>query len=295
MITGGKGQLGSDCAEVLGRSHEVTALGSADLDITRLLDVDAVVSRFSPEVILNCAAYTRVDACETEKDLAWEVNAKGPKNLALSVEKYGGRLIHISTDYVFDGRKKVPEPYLEEDGTHPMSHYGKSKLEGEKAVRETTERHVILRTAWLYGINGHNFLKTMLTLALRDSPDPIKVVNDQFGSPTWSHRLAIQLSGLIDGGARGTFHATAEGYCSWYELALYFLEKMGVAHSLVPCTSDEYPTPAARPKNSILENRRLKTEGIHLMTDWKADVAQFVRRFRQRLFEEHTDREEKVP
>jgi dTDP-4-dehydrorhamnose reductase len=294
LITGGKGQLGSDCAEVLGRSYEVMAMGSAELDITDPLDVDTVISRFSPEIILNCAAYTQVDACETEKDLAWRVNAKGPENLALSVKKHGGRLVHISTDYVFDGSKKLPEAYLEEDRPNPMSRYGKSKLEGEKAVRKTTERHIILRTAWLYGVNGHNFLKTMLKLALRDSSEPIKVVNDQFGSPTWSYRLAIQLSEMIEGNAQGTFHATAEGHCSWYELALYFLEKMEVAHSIVPCTSDEYPTPAVRPKNSILENRRLKIEGIHLMTDWQTDVEQFVRRFRKRLIEEHTDSKEKV-
>jgi len=134
----------------------------------------------------------------------------------------------------------------------------------------------------------------MLKLALRDPAEPIKVVNDQFGSPTWSFRLAMQLSEMIEGGAQGTFHATAEGCCSWYELAIYFLEKMDIAYTIVPCNSDEYPTPAVRPNNSILENRRLKTESIHLMTDWQTDVEQFVRRFRKRLIQEHTDSKEKV-
>jgi dTDP-4-dehydrorhamnose reductase len=283
LIAGGTGQLGSDCLQVMGESCEVTALGSTDLDITRLPDVERAVQDFSPDVLVNCAAYNQVDACETEREIAWNVNVKGPENLAACMEKYGGRLIHISTDYVFDGGKRPPAYYLEEDKPNPLSFYGKTKLEGERAVRRTTRRHTILRTAWLYGINGQNFIKTMLRLALKDPDKPVKVVNDQFGSPTWSYRLALQILKTIEAKGLGTYHATAEGNCTWYEFARYFLDKMDVPHGVIPCTSEEYPTPAPRPKNSILENRHLKEEGIHLMVDWQSDLDQYVTEFRERL------------
>jgi dTDP-4-dehydrorhamnose reductase len=143
-----------------------------------------------------------------------------------------------------------------------------------------------LRTAWLYGFRGGNFLKTILKLALKHPQEEIKVVKDQFGSPTWSYRLSIQIARLIAARGQGTYHATSEGYCTWYELARYFLEKMGIAHSLVPCTTDEYPTPASRPMNSILENRHLKTEDINLMPDWRDDLDEFVSLFRERLIDE---------
>jgi dTDP-4-dehydrorhamnose reductase len=144
----------------------------------------------------------------------------------------------------------------------------------------------------LYGINGHNFLKTMLKLALKDPLQPIKVVNDQFGSPTWSYRLALQIHEVVEGDGRGTFHATAEGHCSWYDLARSFLKTMGVTHTIVPCSSSEYPTPAKRPRNSILENHRLKKKGIHIMQDWQTDLDQFVGLFRDRLKNEQKEKEE---
>ncbi len=278
--------MGSDCCQVLQRSHDVYSLSPKELDITNPLDVDKMIRRFVPDIILNCAAYTNVDACETEKEPAWKVNVEGPKNLASGVEKHGGQLIHISTDFLFDGRKKPPEPYLEDDEPNPLSYYGRTKLEGEMAVRQATASHMILRTAWLYGVKGRNFLKTMLKLALKDPQKEIKVINDQLGSPTWSYRLALQIDKLIEVNGRGAYHASSEGYCTWYELACYFLEKMGVPHSLIPCTTEEYPTPATRPRNSILENRRLKEAGIHLMKYWQDDLDQFVSVFREQLIGE---------
>jgi dTDP-4-dehydrorhamnose reductase len=286
MIAGNKGQLGSDSEIVLGTDHELLAIDLDELDITNLSDVQNVVQDFSPHVILNCAAYTLVDKCETEKELAWNVNVIGPKNLALSVGKYGGRLIHISTDYVFDGRKKIPQPYAEADAPNPINYYGITKNEGEKAVRNALHEHVIVRTSWLYGFKGHNFLKTMLKLALKNPDKEIRVVDDQYGSPTWSYRLAQQISRLVDTDGRGTFHATSEGHCTWYELAECFLEKMDVPHILVPCTSEEYPTPAARPKNSILENRHLKNKKMNIMRHWIDDLDRFVSKFRERLIGE---------
>lgn len=286
MITGAKGQLGADCNRVLRKSYDLMAVGRDELDITNASNVDALVKNFMPDIIINCAAYTKVDKCENERELAWKVNVTGPQNLALSAEKYGSSLIHVSTDYVFDGRKNVPDPYVETDKTNPISNYGISKLEGEKVIKKAMNRYMILRTAWLYGIEGHNFLKTMLKLSLRSSDNTIKVVNDQFGSPTWTYRLALQIERLIETNYRGIFHATAEGYCTWYELAVYFLKKMGVSHTIIPCTTEEYPTPATRPINSILENRNLKKKGMNIMADWKSDVDEFVLNFRKVLIKE---------
>ncbi len=283
LITGGKGQLGSDCVRVLRESHEIRITDLEDLDITSFSEVSALVGVFLPDIILNCAAYTQVDACETSQDLAWKVNVSGPENLALCAQEHGGRLIHISTDYVFDGKKPLPEPYVEDDAPGPLSYYGKTKLESERVVQRTAERHIILRVAWMYGISGHNFLKTMLRLALENPRKTIRVVSDQFGSPTWSYRLAHQIARLAEGNGQGTYHATSEGHCSWYEFAGYFLRRMEIPHSIEPCTTQEYPTPAPRPRNSILENQRLKQEGISLMRDWHADVDQYVADFREEL------------
>lgn len=286
LITGSKGQLGTDAVDVLGRFHEIFAVDLEELDITNPTDVKIAVAHFRPDVILNCAAFTNVDASETQKDIAWKVNVEGPRNLAQRVQELGGYLIHISTDYVFSGEKLYPQPYLETDEAGPVSFYGKTKFEGEKAVRQTTDRYCIVRTAWLYGISGNNFLKTMLRLAAENPLKKIKVVNDQFGSPTWSYQLAVQLAKIIEANGTGTYHATAEGYCTWYELAVYFLQAMKIPHSFVPCKTEEYPTPAKRPRNSILENRRLKHAGISVMRDWREDLYQFVSQFGERLRKE---------
>ncbi|MEA1949478.1 MAG: dTDP-4-dehydrorhamnose reductase [Thermodesulfobacteriota bacterium] len=283
LVTGGKGQLGMDCVRVFSETHEVLAIDLDELDITRLADLEALVQKFMPDIIINCAAYTHVDNCEIEKDLAWNVNVVGTKNLLKCSENQGGRLIHVSTDYVFDGSKKIPEPYVEKDKPNPVSYYGKTKYESEKVVRKGADRHVILRPAWMYGVNGHNFLKTMLKLALKNPEDEIRVVNDQYGSPTWSYGLALQIQRIIDTDAGGIYHATAEGYCTWFELAEYFLNKMDVPHNIVPCTSEEFPTRAKRPKNSILENRHLKEKGINIMSQWQDDIDRFVSSFREGL------------
>jgi dTDP-4-dehydrorhamnose reductase len=286
MITGAKGQLGADCERVLRSRHEVTALSRDEMDISDVSNVDIRIKQLLPDVIINCAAYTKVDTCETEKDTAWKVNVTGAGNLAGCAEKYGSRLIHVSTDYVFDGRKSMPEPYVENDETNPISYYGKTKLEGEKAIKGAGGRFIIVRTAWLYGLNRQNFLKTMLKLALKNPNGKIKVVNDQFGSPTWTYRLSLQIAALIETDTTGIIHATAEGHCTWYELAVYFLDKMDIPHIVIPCTTLEYPTPAKRPMNSILENRILKNKGMNIMAHWKTDVDEFVLNFRKVLIKE---------
>lgn len=286
LICGGGGQVGSDCTLLLSRRHEVTSPDKTNFDITDSESVLRMVSAVSPDVLLNCAAYTNVDACETEKDKAWRVNADGPGNLASATSKHGSKLVHISTDYVFNGRKIVPEPYTEDDETDPLSVYGKSKLEGERMVNKITQNYLILRTAWVYGIHGRNFLKSILRLVLRDPGKEIKVVHDQFGSPTWAYDLARQIEKLLEANVSGLYHSSAGGYCSWYELAIYFLQRMGLKHHIVPCSSSDYTTNAIRPANSILENRRLKAEGHSIMTSWQEGVNQFIDAFADRLIRE---------
>lgn len=286
LITGASGQLGKDCKRIFHTKHTVYALGSKELDITNHEQVRHHFQLVNPEIVINCAAYTAVDRCETDRENCWRVNAEGPGVIAAACAETGSRMIHISTDYVFDGCKPVPESYSEKEPTHPVSHYGASKLEGEKRVRRKLEDHLILRTAWLYGISGPNFLKTMLRLAVNDPKRIIRVVNDQFGSLTWSHRLARQISTLLASDATGTFHATAEGHTTWYEGARFFLEVMDVPFSMEPCTTNDYPTPAKRPINSILENNRLKELGLDRMVPWQEDVTTFANRFRDELLAE---------
>jgi len=286
LICGKSGQLGSDCEQALRQKFEVIAPDEKEFNITNKEAVEEIALSILPDVILNCAAYTMVDACETERELAWNINVKGPENLARAASKCGAGIIHISSDYVFDGKKRPPESYKEDDETGPLSYYGITKLESELAVRKLTDKHIIIRTAWVYGINGRNFLKTMLRLSFNNPEKTLKVVNDQYGSPTWSYRLAEQIGRLIEVNAAGTYHASSEGYCTWYELAKYFLEKIDVRYNLLPCSTDEYPTPAARPKNSILENSRLREENINLMQDWRKEVDTFVINFKERLIKE---------
>ena len=288
LITGGRGQLGLDLTAALSESHTVTAVDLPELNITDESAVAGLLGRLAPQVVVNCAAFTRVDDCEHQSEAAWLANATGPRILARALAPSRARLIQISTDYVFDGQRRVPEPYTESDAPRPLSQYGRSKLAGEQAVLDASADNAVVRTAWLYGAGGPNFLKTMLRLALDPDRSEIRVVNDQFGSPTWSWRLARQIGRLVESGGSGIYHATAEGYGSWYDLARHFLGCMDVPCRLVPCTSAEYPTPARRPANSILDNRRLRSEGIWLMQPWRDDVARFAREHGERLRAEVT-------
>lgn len=286
LLTGARGLLGRDCCEVFRRHHEVLAVGRQDLDITDPAQVDAAVSRFRPEAIVNCAAFTRVDLCETERDQAVRGNITGPRNLALSAARQGALLVYISSDYVFNGQKPPPSPYLEDDPTGPLSWYGHTKLEGERAVQDSGARHLIVRTSWLYGRHGPNFLKKILQMALSPQITELKVVDDQFGSPTWSYRLALQLARLLEAGGQGIYHASAVGYCTWFELARHFLASLGVTKNLKPCPTTDYPTPAARPRNSILGNRRLEEAGLNVMRPWQEDVDEFVAAYKEELVRE---------
>lgn len=287
LLTGARGLLGADLVQALGPDHELFPFSRRELDVGDPGQVAAAIRRLAPDWVVNAAAFTRVDACETEREAAFRVNAQGPGNLALALQEQGGRLLQVSTDYVFAGDRPPPAPYRETDPTGPLSAYGQSKLAGEEAIREILgEEAIIVRTAWLYGAAGPNFLKTMLRLALTQPGRTLRVVHDQHGSPTWSWRLARQIKMLIEAGGRGLYHATAEGHCTWYELAALFFQLMDLKVNLQPITTGEYPTPAVRPRNSILENRRLKAAGLNVMRPWQEDLAEFVGRFKEALLEE---------
>jgi dTDP-4-dehydrorhamnose reductase len=282
LIIGFKGQLGTDCLSVM---PEALGVDLPEIDITNRFQCSEKLDSIRPSIIVNCAAYTAVDACETDP-VCWKVNADGPCYLAEWSAVNGAFLVHISTDYVFSGDKPLFEALVETERPAPVSEYGKSKLAGERAILESGASAAILRTAWLYGANGKNFLKTMLKLALQNPDREIRVVNDQFGSPTWSYTLARQIAAVTDAKATGIFHATSEGYCSWYDLASRFLQLMEVPHRIAPCTTTEYPTPARRPQNSILENAALKRQGLNIFENWDTELKQFVDANRNKLIEE---------
>ncbi|MEA3469265.1 MAG: dTDP-4-dehydrorhamnose reductase [Thermodesulfobacteriota bacterium] len=286
LITGGHGQLGSDVSSLLGKTHDVFSYGSRELDIDDSKKLSSVLAVRQPDVLVNCAAYTAVDSCETENKRAWMVNATGPENLAKAMESCNGRLIHISTDYVFDGNKPSTESYDEDDPVAPLSEYGRSKLAGEEAITAHSSNYLILRTAWLYGWQGKNFLKTMLRLALADPTRELKVVDDQYGSLTWTATLARQIQAVLSPDLQGIAHATAEGASTWYQGACYFLDSMQIPYNIAPCSTTEYPTPAHRPANSILENSRLKQAGLSVFTSWQKDIDQYVKLHKKELIEE---------
>ena len=286
LITGAGGQLGQDCTQLLGGRHAVTCCDVPKIDITNAEQVAAIFAACKPDAVINCAAYTAVDACETDQERCMAVNATGPELLARQCQIHGSRMLQISTDYVFDGMRAAPDCYTETDPPNPLSMYGRSKLAGDLAVQAATDNHLIIRTAWLYGIGNKNFLKTMLRLAVADPKRTIKVVNDQHGSLTWSWRLALQIERLLASDLTGIVHATAEGHSTWYEGARFFLDAMAVPYLMEPCTTAEYPTPAHRPANSILENSRLKAAGLNVMTDWRDDVRRFAEQYRDELLRE---------
>lgn len=286
LVVGSRGQLGSDCCALLNEENEITGCDIPVIDITSKDSVDSYISEIQPEVIINCAAYTAVDGCESELDLSWKVNAEGPKYLAQAAQKIGSRLIQVSTDYIFDGNRVAPQPYFESDSPNPLSQYGRSKLAGEEAVAENCSNYVILRTAWLYSSTGKNFLKTILRLVTQDSKRELKVVDDQYGSLTWSYTLAQQIQKLLRSDLTGVMHTTSEGYSTWYQAAKYFLDTMDVPYAMRPCTTAEYPTPAHRPANSILENKVLNDAGLSTFVDWKDDINSFVAKHREDLLKE---------
>ena len=263
LITGAYGMLGSDLRETL-KDHELLITGSKDLDITDENKVMNYILEKSPEIVINAAAYTAVDNCETDYENAYSVNAIGPKNLAKACNKINIPLIHISTDYVFDGNKRTP--LTEEDNLGPKTVYGKTKLEGEKLVQENAKKYFILRTAWLYGIHGKNFVQTMLNLSKKNSE--LKVVNDQIGSPTYSKDLAIAISELLNSDKYGIYHVTNKGEISWYDFSKKIFELSNIKVNVKPVSTEEFPRPAPRPHYSVLSNQKWVKAGFTPMRNY---------------------------
>ena len=273
LLMGAKGQLGIDLVSALAPDHGVTAWDVTELDITDLTAAVKAVRALRPDLILNAAAYTDVDGCESNEELAYRVNAIGPRNLAIAALETGADILHISTDFVFDGEKETP--YLEFDNPNPQSVYGKSKLAGEQAVREITPRHYILRTAWLYGHNGRNFVKTMLRLA--SERDSISVVDDQVGTPTTTADLIEAIAAVTGSGAYGTYHATCEGACSWYDFAAAIFRHAGVSVKVEPTTTEALGRPAKRPAYSVLDNFMLRNQLHVTLRDWESALCAYMK------------------
>ena len=275
LVTGAQGMLGSDLVPRL-RQHlppaELIAVDIDGLDITVEDQVRDKVARLRPTLIINCAAYTDVDGCERERELALRVNAHGPGLLARAAAECRSLLVHISTDFVFDGTKVAP--YTEEDPPNPLSVYGESKLAGEEAVRRLAPEHLIVRTAWLYGRGGANFVETICRLA--EERDELRVVTDQTGSPTWTVELAGAIVALLRVGARGTYHAAGLGQCTRYEWAGEILRLAGKKTPLVRACTEDFPRPAARPRYSALSCEKLARDTGGPLRPWHEALAEYL-------------------
>ncbi len=279
LLIGSTGMLGSDCREVLSEDYEIIAPERKELDIISWDRVIETLQEVNPDIILNCAGFSNVDACETEPFKVRKVNVEGPRNLAQGAARFKCKLVHISTDYVFNGKKNVPQPYFEDDATDPLSAYGKSKMDSEVGVRENAPDYAIVRTSWLYGRNGANFIHSILTNALGKKMKPLKIINDQFGSPTWTLTVARQIKELLKRDAKGTFHATSEGHCTWFDFTKIIFKKLKIKVPLEPMSMADYPYVAKRPVNCILENRLLKKQGLNLMPEWQKDIKAYLSKF----------------
>jgi dTDP-4-dehydrorhamnose reductase len=281
LLTGRNGQIGSQLEGTLPALGEVIATDRSTLDLADPYAIRLVVREAKPDVILNGAAYTAVDRAEAEAALALQVNGVGPGVLAEEAKRSGALLVHYSTDYVFDGAKT--SPYVETDAPNPLNAYGRSKLEGERRIAASGCRHLILRTSWIYGNSGQNFLLTMLRL-VREGRS-LRVVDDQHGAPTSSSMLAAATipairAALDDASQIGLYHMTAGGRTTWYRFACEIFKALGIAAEVTPIRTDEYPTPARRPANSVLDNARLNQRFGIRMPSWQAGLAEVIDRLR---------------
>ena len=280
VVTGAAGMLGRELAEVLSgppNRHELHLARRPDCDVTQSDNVKRCFAAARPDVVIHAAAYTDVDGCERNPVLAMQVNGDGTRNVSRAAAAVGARLIYIGTDYVFDGARR--QPYTEEDEPHPLSAYGRSKLAGESAVREEHADHLIVRTAWLYGRYGRHFVGAVLERARRG--EPLRVVDDQVGCPTWAKHLACSMAELLSTGASGIVHAAGSGSCSWYEFATVILAEAKARGQIADCSiarisSCELGRVAPRPAYSVLSNRRLQELGLAPLPEWREAIREFL-------------------
>lgn len=274
IVTGANGQLGRAINQQYAGNSEYELINTDvdELDITRIESVMDLARRVQPYAIINCAAYTAVEACEQEEDLAFRINAIGARNLSIAASETGAKLVHVSTDYVFDGNGS--RPYREIDPVGPQGAYGRTKLAGENFVKEFSDRHYIVRTAWLYG-DGKNFVKTMLRLS--ETNDVVRVVKDQVGSPTSAVELAKAIAYLLPTENYGLFHGTCEGDCSWAQFTEEIFRLAGRKTKVDPITSEEYGAAVKRPAYSILENYMFKMTTDYMFADWHDAIAEYLK------------------
>lgn len=270
VVVGANGMLGRDLMTQLG--DRARGVDIEDIDITSLESTERVLRALHPSVVINCAAYTDVDGCEANVETAMQVNGEGVAHLAMSTRMIGALLVHVSTDYVFDGSKG--SPYLEDDAPHPMSIYGESKLAGEMNAAFNPE-HIIVRTQWLYGLHGKNFVETMLRLGAEK--DELTVVDDQIGSPTWTVDLAKGIIALVDKGCRGIYHVANSDYCSWNGFAKAIFEEAGLAVTVKPMTTEELNRPARRPLYSTLDCNKLKMDTGFSLQPWRDALRSYLK------------------
>lgn len=278
FVTGVKGQLGYDVVnELQKRGHEAIGVDIDELDITNAADVDKMIVDVSPDAVIHCAAWTAVDAAEDEENISKvrAVNASGTEYIAKACKKIDAKMIYISTDYVFDGQGE--KPWEPEDERAPQNVYGQTKYEGELAVESILEKYFIVRIAWVFGVNGNNFIKTMLKVGkMRDS---LTVVNDQIGTPTYTYDLAALLVDMVESEKYGKYHATNEGgYISWYDFACEIFKQAGYDHVTVsPVTSAEYPAKAKRPANSRMNREKLVESGFTTLPTWQDALGRYLK------------------
>lgn len=273
LVTGAKGQLGYDVMnELKKRGHEGIGVDVEEMDITNPDIVDKVITESNVDVVMHGAAYTAVDAAEDNIDICSKINAYGTENVAKVCKKLDIPMVYISTDYVFDGQGT--RPWEPDDERHPLNVYGQSKYEGELAVQNNLDKFFIIRIAWVFGVNGKNFIKTMLNLA--KNHDTISVVNDQTGSPTYTYDLARLLVDMMETDKYGFYHATNEGLCTWYEFAVEIFRQAGVDVNVVPVTSAEFQAKAKRPSNSRMNKDKLDAMGFVRLPSWQDALARYL-------------------
>ena len=273
LVTGAKGQLGSDvAAELNRRSIAYRGVDIVDMDITDEEAVQSYLAMIKPQSVIHCAAYTSVDNAEDEDELCMRINESGTEYLAKACRDIGAEMIYISTDYVFDGKGDMP--YMTDATKSPLSVYGKSKLAGEEAVARCLDMYYIVRTSWVFGENGSNFVKTMQRLS--QEREEINVVDDQIGSPTYTADLAVLLCDMAMSGSFGVYHATNEGFCSWAQFAQEIMRLSGSPCKINPIATEQYPTKAVRPKNSRLSKESLDLAGFNRLPEWEDALRRFL-------------------
>lgn len=277
LVTGVKGQLGYDVVnELEKRGHTAIGTDVEEMDITDAEKVREVLDAEKPDAVIHCAAYTAVDAAEDNVELCRKINAEGTENIAKACKELGCKLLYVSTDYVFNGEgERLWEP---DDEREPLNVYGQTKYEGELAVEKYVEKFFIVRIAWVFGINGKNFIKTMLRLG--EDHDELTVVADQIGSPTYTYDLARLLVDMIGSDKYGRYHATNEGLCSWYDFAVEIFRQAGMDVRVRPVTSEEYPAKAKRPHNSRMDKAKLEENGFERLPDWKDALGRYLKALR---------------